>query len=320
MNPPQQLERVSAGDLHADIAPQVGGALAAFFSAAEGAPAQHWLRPASAQALAARQPLGMASFPLVPWCNRIRDGRFEWNGRQVALAPNYEDSPHTLHGIGWQRPWQVVGRGPQVLELALEVDGRGEWPFPFEARQRYQLDAAGLSITVAVRNTGGETMPAGIGHHPYLPNLRQGEGTQVQAEVRAMWLGDAQAMPLALDPAHPAVRALRAGLRLNAFDLDNNFSGFGRSAVARWPDGSGLQMDAEPPFDFFVLYCPQDKPFFCMEPVSNCTDWPNLRGRYGRDDLGGTALAPGETLHGTLRLRPLPAARRALQAAPGPDA
>jgi aldose 1-epimerase len=47
-------------------------------------------------------------------------------------------------------------------------------------------------------------------------------------------------------------------------------------------------------------------PWFCAEPVSNTTDWLNLQldGIAGRLDVGGTALAPGESVEANLGWTP----------------
>ena len=54
-----------------------------------------------------------ASFPLVPFVNRIRGGRFTFRGREVRLAPNMAGDPSPLHGQGWLNPWtgRAGGRG-----------------------------------------------------------------------------------------------------------------------------------------------------------------------------------------------------------------
>src|SRR4051812_37554770 len=97
-----------AGDLRAAVAPGVGGSLASFRSETNGRSID-WLRAASDEGLVARNPLAMASFPLVPFCNRIRNGITSFEGRDIRFPPNHpsEDSPHPLHGIGWQLPWDV---------------------------------------------------------------------------------------------------------------------------------------------------------------------------------------------------------------------
>jgi aldose 1-epimerase len=306
-----------AGDLVAEVAVEIGGALAAFYQARADAPRRDWLRPAAAEALEARSPLGMASFPLVPWCNRIRAGRFAWNGRTVELAPNYGGSPHTIHGLGWQRAWSVVARDAASVVLSCSERGDGAWPFAFEATQRYAVDPAGLSIEIEVRNTGTGSMPTGIGHHPYFPHRRDGSGTRVQAQVDAIWLSDDEAMPTRLSRDHPAVNALRGGMAIGEHRLDNNFIGFGHRATIGWPDGSALTVAAESPLDYFVLYTPATEDFFVLEAVSNCTDWINLvaSGRASRAEVGGAALAPGQALRASTRFEPRDASRVAEAAA-----
>ncbi len=298
------VERIQAGSLHAEIAPEVGGSLTAFYSRRDNGRRHHWMRAATPAALASREPLGMASFPLVPWCNRIRDSRFEFEGQAHRITPNHGNSPHALHGVGWQRSWQMTERTPSAITLRLDYREGAAWPFSFVATQRYELDEQGLSIAMSVENTGSASMPAGIGHHPYFAHRHEGDGTRVQAQVTHIWKGDDEVMPTGLSTDHAAVSGLQRGLRLSEIDLDNNFIGFDREARVQWPDGSALTMSAQAPLDFFVLYCPQGADLFCMEAVSNCTDWINLRALHPESEIGGSVLAPGEQLSGQWRLVP----------------
>ncbi|MDB5967222.1 MAG: hypothetical protein JWQ72_3722, partial [Polaromonas sp.] len=148
-------------------------------------------------------------------------------------------------------------------------------------------------------------MPAGIGHHPYFPHL---PGTRLRSDTAAMWRADADVLPVGLAPGG-AVDALRVGTLLADLDLDNNFTGWQRTARIDWPaDGPAparsLTLQAEPPLDYFVLYCPRGFPFFCAEPVSQCTDWLNLMPQYGHDVLGGARLEPGQSLAARFSLQP----------------
>jgi aldose 1-epimerase len=303
------LPTLRAGGLEVRLAPDAGGSVAAFCSRpAAGGPELHWLRPASAQALAARDPLGMASFPLVPWCNRIRDGRATAHGRSLHIPPNHpgEPEPHPLHGIGWLRPWKLLALEPARAVLALAHAADAHWPWDFEARQELLLSPGGLTLRLAATNRDRVPMPCGLGHHPYFP---QPPGTWLQAGTEAMWETDAEVLPTALVAGHPVVRALRAGTPVQALHTDNNFTGWSREALLRWPaDGQGparhLRLLAQPPLDMFVLYRQPTLPFLCAEPVSQCTDWLNLQGRYPPAQLGGTELAPGATLAVACTLAP----------------
>ena len=306
----QRLVRLRAGELTAAITPDVGGSLASFtrrWLEAGRERELHWLRPASDEGLAQHNPLAMASFPLVPFCNRIRNGRAQFEGREIRFPPNHpaEDSPHPLHGIGWQRPWEVVSARDDEAVLALRVQAGPAWPWAFSARQVVRLTPDRLHVEISLRNEDTAAMPAGIGHHPYFPHT---PGTRLQTGTQAMWEGDSEVMPTGLVDS-PVVRQLREGALLSQLHTDNNFTGWSREATFAWPaDGDGpargLVMQSEAPLDFFVLYCQKGYDYVCAEPVSQCTDWLNLADRYGADVLGGTRLAPGETLTARFTLTP----------------
>ena len=304
------LLTLSDGELQVVLAPEAGGSIAAFTRRwREGSRLRelHWLRSASATGLAARNPLDMASFPLLPFCNRIRDGRASFAGREIRMPRNHpgDDAGHPLHGLAWLLPWQVESATATQAILGLRVEADTAWPWSFSARQRFALDARALSVTIEVRNEDTAPMPVGLGHHPYFPHH---PGTRLRSPAQAMWQADADVMPVQLDAGGP-VPALREGVELSRLDLDNNFTGWEHCAHIDWPaDLHGprrsLAMHAEAPLDYFVLYCPRGLDSFCAEPVSQCTDWLNLLPRHGRDALGGAVLAPGGNLSARFTLRP----------------
>ena len=86
--------RLTAGDTILDINPAIAGAMWRLTHKGRDA-----LRPTADGMTDA---LMTANFPLVPWCNRLRDGAFVAEGRKVQLPRNFGDSPHPLHGHGWQ--------------------------------------------------------------------------------------------------------------------------------------------------------------------------------------------------------------------------
>lgn len=283
-----------AGNIHLALAPAIGGAIAALYTLDNHSPltdppgAFHWLRPATPAALLARDPLRMASFPLVPWCNRIRDGQAEVLGHRIAL-PNAGGMEHAIHGLGWQAPWTVVDRTASTVTLEFSYSG-GDWPWAFTARQQFGLTAQGLHCALSLRNDGSAPMPAALGHHPYFPHP---PGTRLRCTVEAMWESDAAMLPLRLIQPD-FLPALRDGIALDALDLDNNFTGWNRRFTIAWPaQGRQLTLVADAPLNYFVLFCPHGADHFCAEPVSNCTDWLN---RGTGPEVGGSTLAAGITL------------------------
>nr|WP_263486478.1 hypothetical protein [Mesorhizobium sp. ESP6-5] len=86
-----ELVSISDGIATVEIAPAAGGALASYRWWRDGS-AVDWLRAAHPAAIGRGDAGAMACFPLVPYSNRIRNGRFEFAGRPIQLP-----RPRTIH-------------------------------------------------------------------------------------------------------------------------------------------------------------------------------------------------------------------------------
>ena len=288
---------LTSGDLTLELAPDIGGSIARFFSQRDGHDV-HWLRPAPTNA---REPLEMASFPLVPFCGRIRDGRFKFKGLTVTLPPNFGDSPHPVHGDGWHRRWTVATHTQTSATLTF-VHHRADWPFAYRARQMFQLTGRKLTVELTVTNTDSRPMPLGLGQHPYFPMTPD---TTIKARVAQMWETDAELLPLKV-VRNDTVTQLEHGLQLSTVTLDNNFVGWQHEATVRWPErGDALRVSADQSLSGLVLYTHPSHTSFCVEPVGNCADWLNLT-NLDPAVTGGSVIAPGETLSATIHFEPQP--------------
>ncbi len=286
------------GDSGVSITPSGGGCITRYWQQAAGRVIE-WLRPASPEAIAGGDPLGMASFPLVPFSNRIRDGRFTFDGRDVSLPLNFLPEKHAIHGEGWQNPWSVVNAEDDTATIAF-APALGPWPWRYSAEQTFTLGDGGLSLLMTLTNNGDSPMPAGLGPHPYFVRTPQ---ARISANADRMWVSDAEIMPTELLPP-PADMDVNAGVVPDSVAMDNTFTGWDHRVEIAWPEWRArLIMEAPPPLDFLVVFTPPGEDFFCVEPVSNMTDAFNLAAA-GRDDTGMAVLAPDETLTGIIRFRP----------------
>jgi aldose 1-epimerase len=285
------------------LVPAAGGAVARYWLEREDDAAWDWLRPALVGALDGGDPYEVAAaFPLVPYSNRIRDGRFRFDGREVALPRNRADERHAIHGHGWQAAWTATE--VSATEARLEYrHAAGAWPWPYRATQRFTLTPASLTVELTLRNEADTPMPAGLGWHPYFPRTL---ATTLAVATQGMWRTDAEMLPTALGPP-PGELAGSVGV--DAVELDNGFVGWSRRAVIEWPEhGARLTLTAESPLDFVTVYTPAGRAYFCVEPVSHVTDAVNLA-PAGRPDTGLRILAPGETLGARIALVPHVTAR-----------
>lgn len=72
--------------------------------------------------------LNAACFPLVPFCNRIRNGHIVCDGHEIRLSPNMAGDVSPLHGQGWGGEWKLVDKDGSTLELVKCIppgNGRG---------------------------------------------------------------------------------------------------------------------------------------------------------------------------------------------------
>lgn len=299
--PAPSVIRLNSHDAVVEIAPDVGGAIASF--ALAGADV---LRPAPAAALAERDVRSFACYPLVPCSNRIAGARLAFDGREHALARNFGDSPHAIHGVGWQRAWAVAGSSETHAQIVLEHVARGDdaaaWPWPFRATQTFALSAstrgAALHLRLAIENTGERAFPFGLGWHPFFPKPPD---TTLAFEAAHVWENDATQIPVRRVPV-PAAWRFDAARALGEVALDHVFEPATGTATIAWPStGLAVAIDADRALDRRVVYVPPGRDFLAFEPASHMTDAFNRAAR-GERGTGTRILRPGASFSCTMRL------------------
>ncbi|KPI02560.1 Aldose 1-epimerase [Actinobacteria bacterium OK074] len=131
-----------------------------------------------------RQGPKFGCFPMVPWCGRIRDGKFRDGGlvRQMPLNA----APNAIHGTARDGAWSVAR--VDDAEAVLTYDLVEPWPHPGRVTQVVALTPDSLTLTMAVE-TYGSSFPAQIGWHPWFNrNLGgPGEGEDVRLSFLPAW-------------------------------------------------------------------------------------------------------------------------------------
>src|SRR4051812_19177198 len=115
------MVRLQAQSLVCELEPRLGGCITGLWLDCVPILRVH---PA-AQLQSARQ---SSSYPLVPFSNRIAHATLQWQGTQHPLVRNNAPEPHAIHGVGWQRPWEVLEADEQFAMLAYEHRADAAWP------------------------------------------------------------------------------------------------------------------------------------------------------------------------------------------------
>jgi aldose 1-epimerase len=275
-----QAVELRQGALRLALRPDIGGAIAGLWL--DDLPVLRSVEPATLAS--ARE---SASYALVPYSNRIGERQFEWRGRRYSAAATWPTEPHSLHGVGWLRPWQVMQRTDDRITIGLTHPSDAQWPFAFHAEQTFELSEASLRITLVVANIDARETPVGLGWHPYFVRRAR---SRVHLELTHRWEADAGKLPT----HRVAQNTLDADVAV--LDLDNCFDGW--SGPARIRDEK-LSLRLTSSLKHAVIYTPPGRDFFCVEPVSHVNNAIRSDDPVGH---GLLALAGGETAQAWMQL------------------
>lgn len=273
---------LSAGEWRARLAPGLGGAILDLTWRE-----QPVFRPTPQDA---GDILETACFPLVPYANRIAEGRFRFGGRDVSLPVLPRFAPHALHGDGWLNAWRVAAQDAHSATMSLDWNGeQGGWPWPWRAEQSVHLRDDGLQIDLSVANTGDRVMPAGLGLHPY---FYRGADARLTLAATGIWLTDAREIPDRLAPTPSLIDWSKGADLADAPFVDHAYAGWDGVAAIEG-DAGRFVMRASPNAGWAQVYAPQGESFFCVEPV---THRPDAVHALADEKTGLVELAPGQRL------------------------
>ena len=237
----------------------------------------------------------LASFPMVPWSNRIGLGGFEQAKVFHKIVPNREGEAYPIHGDGWLQPWVLTQPSDDTVIMTLESDQFQGNPYKYRAVQQFVLHKDGMEQTLSVTHMGNESLPYGLGQHPWF--LRS-KTTRLHASVKGVWLSGTDPMPTKHTGNFPKSWDLNQGIDVNGTLVDNGFTGLVGDACIHHPD-KNLKITMRLPEvlggksqdGFCLLYRPEHGSAFCFEPITHPIDAFHLPGRPGLVDLNC-----GETL------------------------
>jgi len=278
---------ISAGGYRAEIA-EVGAALAGL-----------WLdeRPVTVPADPQQLPPKSSGTVLVPWPNRIRDGRYRFDGSEFQLPLSEPATGNAVHGLVRWVSWRAVDRQPSAISMGYDLVAQPGYPFEVRLELRYALDpTAGLSVQLTASNTGRRPAPFGAGFHPYLDLAEhQLDTAELLVPASTVLVTDDQQIPV----GHRPVAGTRFDFQrlhpIGEVRLDHGFTDLTvNAAVLRTADRS-VELHWEPTFDHLQVFTP---PFItpgrnavAIEPMSCAADAFN-------SGEGLVRLAPGASWSG----------------------
>ncbi len=182
-----------------------------------------------------RPPSGGAGQELIPWPNRIRDGRYVFDGVQQQLALSEPPRHNASHGLARHAVWRLIDLSESSVTQTLRIFPQSGWPGVLEATLTYTVGDGGLIVDVAATNIGATPLPFGYGAHPYL-TVGENRVDEVRLSIPATSYLDVddRLLPVAVLDVDGTSFDRRAGEVLGDQLLDTAYTGLDRGPDGRW--------------------------------------------------------------------------------------
>jgi aldose 1-epimerase len=261
----------------------------------------------------AQGPALLGSPVLYPSPNRIRNARFDFDGRQFRFEPN--DGTNFLHGLVAKAVWSREAPEPVHDGIAVRnsisflpgTDLYEQFPIHHRLELTYTLHEDRIRLDFVVVNLDDtHRLPFGFGIHPYFNVI--GTRGQVRLDVPAKkWMEATGCLPsgrlvdLEIGPAD-----FHRPKLLSELDLDDVFWGLepDRPQVISYESiGKRLTLSASGSFTHSCVFCPPKYPIFCVENQTCSADAHNLHAQRFTEESNLLIAEPGESHSGHVEIR-----------------
>jgi aldose 1-epimerase len=247
----EQFE-INAGGQRATIV-EVGGGVREY--EVDGRPV---LEPYAAE----RMRDGAHGAPLVPWPNRLEDGRYLFDGTTYQVALTEPEKRNAIHGFLLWQPWKADEHDADRVVMTTRLYPREGYPFALGLRVSYELGPEGLTVATTAENLGDRACPYGHGQHPYLsPGSGRIDACTLQLSGNTRIVTDSERqLPIGREPVEGTDFDFREPRGLGEARIDHAFTDLARDAEGRawtrlWgPDGGCAALWVDETYAFVETY------------------------------------------------------------------
>jgi aldose 1-epimerase len=171
---------------------------------------------------------------LAPWPNRIRDGVYTFDGRELRLPLSEPSRGNASHGLVRWASWTLEEHTGQSVSLMCRLMSQPGYPWTVDLHVIYDVSAEGLTVTFTATNLSADPAPYALGAHPYLVAGRGPvDGWDLTLPAATRLLTDERMIPTEREDVRDTVLDFRKARQIGATGLDTAFTDLERDASGR---------------------------------------------------------------------------------------
>ncbi len=239
------------------------------------------------------------SIVLYPFPNRMHDGTFYHNGKKYEFPIDNPATNNAIHGFGKKMPHpitaMILAEEYASITCTNEYDGHLEhYPFPCTFEIIFTCYADKMEVEMSFKNTGDETIPAGIGWHPYFAISDKIEDTAMKTGPIQLVAIDGRMLPTGEKTPYTVFEKMTL---IGDTSLDNGFfiPHQGENFEVTLQSAKGTleywQQTGDNLYNFIQIFTPPHRTCIALEPMT-C----NVNAFNNKDGL--ILLAAGKSIVG----------------------
>jgi aldose 1-epimerase len=198
---------------------------------------------------------------LIPWPNRLADGRYEFGGHSHQLPLTEVGTRSAIHGLVRWAAWTARERDAHRVAMEHLLHAQPGYPFTLALRVEYTLSDEGLTVSTTATNVGSDVAPYGAGAHPYFSvGTPTADDVSLEVPAATMLRFDEQGLQREAERVDGTVYDFRESRPIGSTVLDNAFTDLARADDGRAyvrleaPDGTSITLWVDERYPYLMVF------------------------------------------------------------------